>query len=217
MNKKSKSKNGVLFRFTFSSLKEKISIYIIFIFCCILYIFSIILMEDNNFTETGLNTLDSDKKIDTDNTLNSLVGENTRIKIENHLTHNKNSLVNINFSCCEDLSNKYKGYLSDNSNNNKILNEVYKLEVEKNKQYFDLEAETIKTAKDYHDTQEKLDNLSKAKFSEEFSKMSKDIKNLANYNIYEEERYLRDKKNEYLAKLSDLQLKKINILLKTYK
>jgi hypothetical protein len=104
------------------------------------------------------------------------------------------------------------------NNNSKILGEVYKLELEKNKQYLNLEAETIKTEKDYKNillrTQEKLDNISKAKSSEEFYKLPNEIKSLAYYNIYEEERCLRDKKNEYLAKLSYIQLKKIDLLLK---
>lgn len=50
---------------------------------------------------------------------------------------------------------------------------------------------------------------------QEFYKLPKDIKSFANYNIYEQVRYFRDKKNDYLAKLSDLHLKKkIDLLLK---
>lgn len=39
-------------------------------------------MDENNFTETDVNILDSDRYIDTDNNFNSLVAENSVTKSE---------------------------------------------------------------------------------------------------------------------------------------
>lgn len=120
----------------------------------------------------------------------------------------------------EDLSNKlYLLYNTNNNNNNdKILSEVYKLEDERQKEDYlfslqKIEAETNKIVKQCEDLQEKIDNLDRAKISEEFNRLPSDIKSLAKENIYDEQNHLKQEKIENLNKLCNLHMEKINIYL----
>jgi len=81
-------------------------------------------------------------------------------------------------------------------------------------QFIDIENEELKIKKECKQLQERLDNLSIYKKSTEFHKLPYDIKQLAKENIFDEERYLKDKKNKNFNKLSNLHLDKIDLLLK---
>lgn len=102
---------------------------------------------------------------------------------------------------------------NNNNNNNKILSELYKLQDER--QYKEIATGTIKIKQECEDLQKQINNLSIGKNSEEFNKIPWDIKSLVKENIYDEKRYLKDKKIENLNKLSELHLKSIDLLLKS--
>lgn len=211
---------------------ESISMICIFMFCSILYIISKILDDTEQYIDSDSIIEDEDKKDDLsifeDNKNKSFKLEDNQYNKLNSLNVNQNKswIRKINFNLIKDslynnnlfdLSNKYKtNFDLDIKNNLNEQNILYKIsEYEKDKKQVEIDTETVKTYKEYRELQERLDKVSICKNSNEFNKLPYDIKQLAKENIFDEEIYLKDKKNEKLNKLSNLHLEKIDLLIRS--
>lgn len=132
---------------------------------------------------------------------------------ENNLLSNSDSLEMSKNLFCLLRDKNGERTIKTNYGDSKILDEVYKLEYEKEqKQYSLIDAETLKSKKQLDELQKRIVNLSNCEDSKEFNKLPRDIQTLAKENIYDEKRYLINKKSENLNKLRNLRLKAIDCL-----